>query len=169
MLKRGPAGTASAAAEVPNMTEFAGPEDDPQLERAADLRKASDLFMQRLDRLHELETRKRELPPGQPEFVRLAREVEDMARALLFTGGEQVELAEAVHHDAKRNDVAVDQSIRDTPPRRDAVTILADWRAAERRLAAAALGSEDERAARADAEQLRMEYRRITAPTPQID
>lgn len=146
------------------MTEYAT--DNAPLEKAADLRKASDLFMQRLDRLHELESRKRELPPDEPEFVRLAREIEDMARALLFTGGEQVELAEAVHHQAKRNDIVVDQAIRDTPPRRDAVTILADWRAAERRLAAAELGSEEERAARAEAEQLREEYRRITAPTP---
>jgi hypothetical protein len=151
------------------MTEYASPADDVQLEHAADLRKASDMFMQRLDRLHELESRKRELPPDEPEFVRLAREIEDLARALLFTGGEQVELAEAVHYEAKRNDIAIDQPIRDTPPRRDAVTILADWRAAERRLAAADIGSDEEVAARAEAEQLREEYRRITAPTPGRD
>jgi hypothetical protein len=149
------------------MTEYAT--NAPPLEQAADLRKASDLFMQRLDRLHELESRKRELRPDEPEFVRLAREIEDMSRALLFTGGEQVELAEAVHHHAKRTDTAVEQPIRDTPPRRDAVTILAAWRAAERRLAAAELDSEEERSARAEAEQLREEYRRITAPTPAAD
>jgi hypothetical protein len=146
------------------MTEYA--QDDAQLEHAAELRQTSDLFMERLDRLHELESRKRELAPGEPEFVRLAREIEDMARALLYTGGEQVELAEAVHHEAKQNDVAVDQSIRDTPPKRDAVTILADWRAAERRLAAAEIGSEDERSAQHDVDRLREEYRVITAPTP---
>jgi hypothetical protein len=145
------------------MTEYA--EDGAQLENAADLRQASDLFMQRLDRLQELETRKRELPPDEPEFVRLAREIEDMARALLYAGGKQVELAESVHRDSKENDVANDQPIRDTPPRRDAVIILAEWRAAERRLAAVDIGSEDEGAARADVERLREEYRRITAPT----
>lgn len=136
--------------------------DDVQLEHAAELRHASDTFMQRLDRLHELESRKRELPPDQPEFIRLAREIEDMARALLFTGGQQVELAEEVHREAKANDIAVDQSIRDTPPRRDAVAILADWRAAERRLAAAAAGSGEEATAQADVGRLRDEYRRIT-------
>lgn len=146
------------------MTDFT--DTGPQLEHAADLRQASDLFMQRLDRLHELETRKRELPPDDAEFVRLAREIEDLSRALLFTGGQQVDLAEAVHHEAKTNDVAVDQSIRDTPPRRDAVSVLADWRAAERRLAAAPADSEDERQARADSERLRDEYRRLTAPIP---
>ena len=51
------------------MTEFA--DDSAQLEHAAELRRASDLFMQQLDRLQELETRKRELPPDEPEFVRL--------------------------------------------------------------------------------------------------
>jgi hypothetical protein len=139
-------------------------DDDVTLEHAADLRRVSDTFMQRLDRLHELESRKRELPPDEPEFVRLAREVEDLARALLHTGGQQVELAEEVHREAKANDVAIDQSIRDTPPRRDAVAILADWRAAERRLAVAELGSNDEDEARADVDRLRDEYRRITTP-----
>ena len=146
------------------MTEFT--DDGPQLEHAADLRQASDLFMQRLDRLHELETRKRELPPDDSEFVRLAREIEDLSRALLYSGGQQVELAEAVHQQAQTNDVAVDQSIRDTPPRRDAVSILAEWRAAERRLAAAEPDSDDERDARALSERLRDEYRRLTAPIP---
>lgn len=146
------------------MTEFT--DSGPQLEHAADLRQASDTFMQRLDRLHELETRKRELAPDDAEFVRLAREIEDLSRALLWSGSQQVELAEVVHHEAKTNDVAVDQSIRDTPPRRDAVSVLADWRAAERRLAAAAPDSDDERAARADSERLRDEYRKLTAPIP---
>jgi hypothetical protein len=146
------------------MTEFT--DDSAQLEHAADLRRASDEFMQRLDRLHELETRKRELPPDQPEFVRLAREIEDLSRALLYSGGKQVELAEEVHYEAKTNDHSIDQPIRDTPPRRDAVMVLAEWRAAERRLAAAAPGSDDELEARAESERLREEYRRLTTPTP---
>ena len=146
------------------MTEFS--DDTPQLEHAAALRRTSDEFMVKLDRLHELETRKRELAPDAPEFVRLAREIEDMARALLYAGGQQVELAEEVHYEAKRNDVAIDQSIRDTPPRRDAVAILAEWRTAERLLSAAPLGSEEEAAARADVARLREEYRLLTAPNP---
>lgn len=146
------------------MTEYAA--NPVQLEPASALRQTSDLFMQRLDRLQDLESRKRELAPDEAEFVRLAREIEDLARALLHTGGQQVELAEVVHRQAKRNHVAVDQPIRDTAPRRDAVAVLADWRAAERRLAAAAPGSEDEADARAGVERLREEYRRLTNPTP---
>ena len=140
-------------------------DDQSPQEHAAGLRRASDEFMQRLDRLYELESRKRELPPDQPEFVRLAREIEDLARALLFSGGQQVELAEEVHADIKQGETIVDQPIRDTPPRRDAVMVLAEWRAAERRLAAAGPGSTDEASARAEVDHLREEYRRITSPT----
>jgi hypothetical protein len=135
-------------------------------ERAAELRGASDQLMERLDRLYELESRKREIPPDGPEFIRLAREVEDLSRALLFTSGEQVELAEQVQAAIKAGDSAIDLPIRETPPKRDAVAVLAEWRAAERRLAAALPGSHEEAAARGDVDRLRAEYRDITAPTP---
>ena len=135
----------------------------PDAERAANLRRTSDQLM---DRLYELESRKRELPPDRPEFVRLAREVEDLSRALLFSSGEQVELAEQVHADVKAGDLSADIPIRDTPPKREAVSVLAEWRAAERRLAAAELGSADERQAHEEVERLRDEYRRITTPLP---
>ena len=138
--------------------------DAADAERAAELRRASDSLMQRLDRLYELESRKRELKPATPEFVRLAREVEDLSRALLSASGVQVELAEAVHADVKAGDARANLPIRETPPKRDAVAVLAEWRAAERRLAAAAPGSRDESEARAEVEQLRAEYRRITLP-----
>jgi hypothetical protein len=146
------------------MSEFTS--QNQALEHAADLRRASDTFMQQLDRLYELESHKRELPPDQPEFIRLAREIEDLSRALLFSGGQQVELAEEVHADVKNGEASVDQPIRDTPPRRDAVMVLADWRAAERRLAAADPGSSEEGSAQAEVDRLREEYRRITAPRP---
>ena len=136
------------------------------LERAANLRVASDTFMQRLDRLVDLETRKRELPPDKPEFVRLAREIEDLSRALLYTSGQQLELAEEVHAEVKVGEANATLPIRETPPKRDAVAVLAEWRAAERRLAAAEAGSRDEAEARADVERFRLEYRTITAPTP---
>ena len=143
------------------MTEQLDPGD---AQRAVNLRLASDTFMKRLDRLFELESRKRELPPDHAEFVRLAREVEDLSRALLSTSGEQVELAEAVHADVKSGELAANLPIRETPTKRDAVAVLGEWRAAERRLAAAEPNSRDEAEARADVERLRVEYRRITVP-----
>ncbi|HET9851254.1 MAG TPA: hypothetical protein VFP56_01955 [Candidatus Limnocylindrales bacterium] len=138
--------------------------DAGDFQRAADLRVASDTFMKRLDRLFELESRKRELPPDEPEFVRLAREIEDLSRELLSTSGQQVELAEDVHADVKTGDLAANLPIRETPPRRDAVAVLGEWRAAERSLAAAPPGSQEEADARAAVERLRVEYRRITVP-----
>jgi hypothetical protein len=135
-------------------------------QRAATLRQASDTLLQRLDRLHELETRKRELLPGHPEFVRLAREIEDLSRALLHASGVQVELADKVSADLKAGNTAANVPIRETPPKRDAVRVLADWRAAERRLAAARPGSAEEHAARRDVDRLRLEYRQITNPIP---
>jgi hypothetical protein len=139
--------------------------DTGDADRAVELRLASDTFMKRLDRLFELEGRKRELPPDHAEFVRLAREVEDLSRALLATSGQQVELAEEVHASVKAGDIEANLPIRETPRKRDAVVVLGEWRAAERRLAAAQPGSRDEAEARADVERLRMEYRRITLPS----
>ena len=141
-------------------------QSESDFERASDLRHASDELMARLDRLYELESRKRELRPDRSEFVRLAREIEDLSRALLFSSGEQVELAEEIHADVKSGNISADLPIRETPPKRDAVAVLAEWRAAERRLAAAKPDSNDETEARAEVDRLRGEYRDITAPVP---
>lgn len=146
------------------MTQPVPPAQPPDnvggMELASDLRNASDLLLKRIDRLYELEQRKRELMPDNPEFVRLAREVEDVARAALGATGMQVELATEVADRAKRGDASVDQPIRDVPPGpRDATVVLAEWRAAERLLAASAPDSDAERSARTEVERLRREYR----------
>jgi hypothetical protein len=145
------------------MTQPVNPPDPHEVEDlkvASDLRNASDAFMRQLDRLVELEERKRELPPGDPEFTRLAREVEDLAAAALAASGTQVRLADAVADIAKRGDRDIaDHPIVEMPPGpREAALILAEWRAAERALAAASPGSDDERVAREQAERLRREY-----------
>ena len=127
---------------------------------AADLRAASDLLLRQIDRLYELESRKRELNPEDPEFVRLAREVQDIATRAVASSSDEERLADQVSRLAKAGDpTVVHQSIEDVPPGpREAVLILADWRAAERRLAAAAPDSEEERVARVEVERLRTEY-----------
>jgi len=127
---------------------------------AADLRSASDLLLRQIDRLYELESRKRELKPEDPEFVRLAREVQDVAARALQSSADEEELADQVTRLAKDGDPAVlEQAIEDVPPGpREAMLILADWRAAERRLASAPGGSDEERKARADVDRLRAEY-----------
>lgn len=136
------------------------PQEVENLKVASDLRNASDALMRQLDRLVELEERKRELPPGHPEFTRLAREIEDLARTALASTGTQVRLADAVSDIARRGDRDIaQQPIVETPPGpREAAIILAEWRAAERAVAAAASGSDEQRVAREQAEQLRREY-----------
>jgi hypothetical protein len=142
------------------MTDAARQPDPAQI--AADLRSASDQLMYLLDRLQDLETRKREVAPDDPEFGRLAREVHDVAAAALVGTGVQERLADEVAELAKGREGALPvEPIADIPPGpREATIVLAEWRAAERRLAAAPEGSDDARQARADVERLRTEYAR---------
>src|SRR5439155_17599243 len=93
---------------------------------ASELRHASDALLGRLDRLYELELRKRELPPDDPEFNRLAREIEDVALSIFGHGAQQLDLAKEVARIAKRDDSSIaDQAIRDIPPGpREATVIL---------------------------------------------
>ena len=119
----------------------------------AELRVASDNFLTRVERLHALEEQKRELPPV--ETAELAREVELLTREILEWATRQTDLAESVAADAD----ADTRPISTTPPRALNV-VLAEWRAAERRLenekpATAGWGS-----APADIDRLRDEYAR---------
>lgn len=146
--------------DLPQPPQDARPQPD-SAQVASDLRRASDLLMQQIDRLHALESRKRELPPEDPEFVRLAREIRDVAAAALVETSRQEHLADQVAQRSKAGDTAVDHPIEDIAPGpREAVVMLAEWRAAERRLAAAPEGSDEARQARAEVERLRGEYAR---------
>ena len=117
------------------------------------LRVASDAFLARLDRLHELESEKRLLTPGSDRMVGLAAEIEELVRDVLEVASSQLDLAH------KAEEVPALRPIEAVPPR-EAPEILADWRAAERRLNSAEPGSAVEEAARADIERLRHEYSR---------
>jgi hypothetical protein len=117
-----------------------------------DLRIASDSFLTRIERLHALEEMKRELPPA--ETAAVAREVEALTREILGWATRQTELAETI--------VAVGEAaapIATTPPRSLAI-VLADWRAAERALAAERPATAAWESARADVDRLRSEYAR---------
>ena len=117
------------------------------------LRTASDAFLARLDRLHDLEVEKRLLTPGSDRMVALAAEIEELVREVLNVAGTQHVLADRA--DPQDNL----RPIEAIPPR-DAAEILADWRAAERRFTSAGAGSAEQDAARADIERLRQEYSR---------
>ena len=120
-----------------------------------ELRLASDTFLKRVERLHELEEQKRAAEPGTPEMLRLTRLVEELAGEVLGTASRQTDLAELA---AKRRPGRL-RPIEQVPPRA-IPEILAEWRDAERALAAADAGSVEWEARRIDVERLRDEYRR---------
>jgi hypothetical protein len=119
-----------------------------------ELRVASDRFLARVVRLEALESRKRELQPGTEEMVAAAQEVETLVREILELARTQTSLADGATRDPDAADLP---PIAVTPPRALPV-ILAEWRAAERRLAAEPPGTAAWESARADVDRLRDEY-----------
>lgn len=117
-----------------------------------DLRVASDNFLTRIERLQALEELKRQLPP--PETADVAREVEALTREILEWATRQTELAEDI---VLTGEAA--GPIATAPPRALAV-VLAEWRAAERALAAERPATAAWESARADVDRLRNEYAR---------
>lgn len=129
------------------------------MEFEQDLRYTSDEMLRALERLRELESRKRKVKPGTERFRKLAEEVEALAGSIFAQTSEQQRLAaESVELTEAR--VIDAPPIDEMGPVRELHIILNEWRDAERRLAAAQPGSEDAADAEADAERLRQEYRR---------
>jgi hypothetical protein len=125
---------------------------------STDLRATSDALLRDLEVLATIEDEKRTLEPGDPRLVALARRVEDVARRVLTATDRQRRLTEIGNEQVEAGrPAAPSTSIQDT--RRPIADILAEWRAAERRLAAAEPGSADEAEARAVADHCREEYR----------
>jgi len=118
-----------------------------------ELRLTSDAFLARVERLHALEERKRELSPE--KTVEAALEVETLTAEILEWAKRQTELATLV---AKAKPTNL-RPIAVIPPRALNV-VLADWREAERVLNEQPPGTASWESARADVERLREEYAR---------
>jgi hypothetical protein len=128
-------------------------------ETGSALRATSDALIQDLEQLSSLEEQKRHLRPDDPRTVRLAAEVESIAQRVLAKTVRQRELTEDAREQARTGDPdAPHDAIAETP--RAIHQILADWRDAERRASDAAPGSAEARAAEAEIDRLRDEYRR---------
>ena len=121
----------------------------------AELRRTSDAFLSRVERLHDLELRKRTLTPGTPEMIQLAKEIEDLSSEVLGWAKREADLAELA---GKRQPTNI-RPIAEVPPRA-VPDILAEWRDAERTFDAQTPGTPGWEAARVDVESLRDEYRR---------
>jgi hypothetical protein len=123
------------------------------------LRATSDALLRDLDVLATLEEQKREIVPGDPRLVELAEQIESIAARILGESASQRELSKRVQRLTDSGSaVAPDETIAETA--RPVAAVLAEWREAERRLAATTPGSVDEAEARLLVDRLRTEYGR---------
>ncbi len=120
------------------------------------LRTASDEMLRTIDQLQVLEREKRSESPGSARFVRLASEIEKLAAMVFAQTSVQQTLAEQSR--AATNAGAEIPPIVEVVTMRDVSDILADWRAAERELAATSVDSAGHAKAVADVRRLRAEY-----------
>ncbi|MEW6224755.1 MAG: hypothetical protein AB1627_08995 [Chloroflexota bacterium] len=116
------------------------------------LRATSDALLRDLEALVALEEEKRTLEPSDSRLVELAAQVEVIAGRVLARSGEQRALSEAAVV-APPGMPAIEDVLRSP------AAILAEWREAERRAAAAAPGSAEATEAGLLIERLREEYR----------
>lgn len=127
----------------------------------SELRDTSDRLLDELKQLGELETAKRDATPGTPEFVSLSRQVEALAAQVLGSSHRQTELAATTRVLAESGIAQAPATpIAEVTPARDANVVLAEWRDAERRVAALPAGDPAGAGLRARIEDLRDEYRR---------
>jgi hypothetical protein len=134
-----------------------GEKDQAAFQR--ELRATSDQLLASMARLLELETRKRQLLPGSPEFLELAREVEELTAAMIDLSGREAGLAQDVR-DLPLGSAATTPIEKLTSNRADE-KVLREWQAAEQRLSEVRPGSPSYSAVRDDARRLREEFRRL--------
>ena len=129
------------------------------METSQALRQTSDSLLRDLEVLTTIEEEKRSLTPGDPRLVELAGRIQEIAERILSGTVRQHQLSQVVNVQVERNSPnAPTDPIEATP--RALTAILAEWRDAERRLAAADPDSADAAEARAMTDALRDEYRR---------
>lgn len=134
-------------------------EQESQAAFQRDLRATSDQLLASIARLLELETHKRQLLPGSPEFLERAREVQELAASVIETSAHEAELARDVR-DLPLGSAATTPIEKLASTRTDE-SLLREWQAAEQRLASVGPGSPDYSAAMEDARRLREEFRRL--------
>ena len=125
------------------------------------LRTTSDALLRDLDVLGTLEDEKRTIQPGDPRLVDLSAQIEEIARRVLSGSRRQRELSETASDQVRDGANEAPTTSIDATPRHPSA-ILAEWREAERRLAAADPASAEWTDADAIVDRLRDEYRRAS-------
>jgi hypothetical protein len=126
------------------------------------LRITSDTLLRDLEVLGRLEDEKRSLAPGDPRLVDLAGQIEEIARRVLSGSRRQRQLSEDASVQVETGEAGAPRASIEATPRHP-TEILAEWRDAERRVAAADPDSAAWTEAEAMVELLREEYRRALA------
>ncbi len=128
--------------------------DDTSTSEAV-LRGASDGLLIAIREVDAKERQKRGVPPGDPGFGPLAREVVDAAETVLKLAREEAERAERTSGTAAGLALP---TINASTPRAGLAAILDRWRTVERRLAAATPGSPEADVLMQEFEALRDRY-----------
>lgn len=124
------------------------------------LRGASDGLLLAIREVAARERLKRNVPPGDPGFAPLARQVRIAAEAVLLMARQEESRADAT---AGTSAGAGLPTIEGSEPRSDLAGILAEWRAVERLLEAADPASPDSRLLMEQFETLRDRYAQALA------
>jgi hypothetical protein len=147
--------TATAPTSLSHTATMSEDQSPEAIVTAAELRAESDTFVAQLDRLIELESQKREMPPSDPRFVSLAVQVEDAAAALLDDARGQTTLGDAAHTVGLEDPIAV------ISPNLSAIELISAWRDAERKLSALPPGSDEARGLRLMIDAYRRAYQTV--------
>jgi hypothetical protein len=132
--------------------------DQPALEDV--LRGVSDRLLQAIREVEVHEIQKRGVPPGDERFPALATDVRVAAESLLELARDEERAAGQVNQSPRSEDLP---PIAALPPSNNLAMILADWRAVERRLAAAEAGSPEAAALIREFEGTRDRYAKALA------
>ena len=129
------------------------------VDTAQALRATSDALLRDLDVLATIEDEKRTLEPGDPRLVELATRIEEIAQRVLSGSVRQRQLTQVFNTQVAAESPNAPEAPIDATPR-PVSAILAEWRDAERRAAAAPAGSGELAEAEALVDRLREDYRR---------
>lgn len=135
------------------------------MEIEQDLRVTSDRMLNTLAELERLENEKRNERPGTDRFSSLAGEIERLASVVSAHSHNQRRLAD-ISQDATQRSGESLPTIENVTPARDARVILAEWRAAERRVSDKSDETAEHSEAVAEARRLRDEYQRAYDSAP---
>jgi hypothetical protein len=125
---------------------------------AAMLRATSDGLMLAINEVVARERLKRGVPPADPAFLELAREVRIAAEVALELARKEEETARMT---ANEPGVGHLPAIESVSPGHELAIILEQWRAVEQRLAAAPVGSTESRDLMIEFQRMRDQYARV--------